>query len=161
MSDVWTRIEREQDDLFDVEAQIRAARNYVVPSNNLRPKVLEAARELNEDRQSTRRLRRLCIALLLLGCLSVRMVDHLIVWHERRQLPTAIELEQRALDMEVAGNVSPHWGLLEAFSQLRRVQAARLGQPALGQPALGQPALGQPALGQPALGQPALSSSVQ
>ena len=128
MSNVLNSTDYQCDDSFEIEAKIRAARNYVVPSSNLRPQTLEAARELSEDRKSTRQLRRLAVAMLLLSVLSIPMADQLTVWHQRQQLPSASELQQRALDMESDGDAAPHWGLIEAFNQLRRVQAARLGQ---------------------------------
>ena len=113
-----------------IEGQIRSAADYVVPSDNLRPRTLEAAREWSEDRKAIRRLRRFAVLLLLCSMMSVPLVEQLTAWHKRSQSPSSLELEQRALQLATDSHIGQHWGLFEAFSQLRRVQAARLGQPA-------------------------------
>ena len=112
-----------------IEAQVRSAGGYVVPSDNLRPRTLEAAREWSEDRKALRRLRRFAVLLLLCSVMSVPLVERLTAWHKGTQSPSPREMEQRALQLATDSHVGQHWGLFEAFSQLRRVQAARLGRP--------------------------------
>jgi hypothetical protein len=128
MSDASRRYESADDSLPAIEEAIRAAANYVVPSDNLRPRTLEAAREVSEDRRSERRLRRLIIVLLLCTGLSIPLSERLTAWYEGRRSPSATEMELHALDLSTSGDVGPHWGLFEAFSQLRSMQAARLGR---------------------------------
>lgn len=118
------------DGLAAVEAAIRAAKNYVVPSENLRPRTLEAAREMVDDRKQVRRFWRFSIGLLLCGALSIPLADRLNAWHQRSRSPSATELEWQALNLaESDSSIGTNWGLFEAFRQLRGTQAARFGRP--------------------------------
>jgi hypothetical protein len=116
-----------------LEETIRAAGTYVVPSDNLRPRTLEAARELSSDRKSMRRFWRLVIALCL-GCvLSIPLAERLHAWHERSRSPSARELQWQALQLaESDSQVGANWGMFEAFRQLRSMQAERLGRSTTG-----------------------------
>lgn len=129
MSDGSRVTELSDDGAGWIEWQIRSAGDYVVPSDNLRPRTLEAAREWSDDRKAIRRLRRFAVLLLLCSVMSVPLVEQLTAWHKRSQSPSATELEQHALQLATDSHIGQHWGLFEAFSRLRRVQAARLGQP--------------------------------
>lgn len=131
MSDHDRRSDVSPDGWVSIEEAIRSAGHYVVPSDNLRPRTLEAARELSDDRKGTRKLRRFAVALIFGSMLSVPVIERLTTWQERSLSPSAAELEHQALDFSDNQNVGPHWGLYEAFSQLRRDQAARLVQPSI------------------------------
>ena len=117
----------EPGDWAALEATIRAAGKYVVPGDDLRPRTLEAARQWSADRRGLRKLRRLMAAALVCSLLSVQLVDYLRQ-RDNRIAPTPQEFRQRAMELASNANVGPHWGVVEAFSQLRRAQAARFGQ---------------------------------
>lgn len=112
--------------LEQIESVIRAAGQYVRPSEDLRPRTLEAAREHCNDRRAERKLGGFAIAVLLLVTVSPPAIQFVDVLRSTPSAPTAAEMHHRALDYGAQPNVGMHWGLAEAFTQLRRVQAARL-----------------------------------
>jgi len=122
------RIEVPQETLVAIEEAIRAAGAFVRPSDDLRPRTLETARELSEDRRGGVRLASFAAVLLLCLIVSAPVGQRLSAWYQRIEAPSAAELQQQALQIETDRNTGPHWGLYEAFSQLRRSQAVRLGQ---------------------------------
>lgn len=110
----------------EVEALVRAAGQYVVPSDNLRPRVLEAAREKRNDQRGRRKILQCVAAILLCGALSLPLAERMEVWRDHTKSPSANDLELRAIQLSSRSNDGPHWGLLEAFNQLRESQATRL-----------------------------------
>lgn len=118
--------------LVPVELLIRAAGNYVVPSDNLRPRTLEAARESAADRVGFYKLARLFLLLLFFSAMSVPALDSLTAWHEKSVAPSAAEIQNQALRIATEKGVGPHWGLFEAFNRLRHNQAANLTRKASG-----------------------------
>ncbi|MGN6546857.1 MAG: hypothetical protein ACTHK7_17510 [Aureliella sp.] len=123
---------RNSDDEFGViEEAIRGAGTYVVPSDDLRPRTLEAARQLSEERRGGIRIGRFAAILLLCIVASPPIAARMAAWYEQAADPSSSQLQQRALEIAADRNIGPHWGLFEAFAQLRRGQAARLGQPSV------------------------------
>lgn len=110
-----------------IESMIRAARNYVRPSDELRPRTLEAARERCGDRRAEQRLGSFAIAVLLLITLGTPVMRYAETWRTLEWAPTASDVEQRAAELGTQREIGPNWAITEAFSQLRRVQADRLG----------------------------------
>lgn len=112
--------------LVPVELLIRAAGNYVVPSDNLRPRTLEAAREKAADRAGFFRLARLFLVLLFCSAASVPALDRLAAWHDKSVSPSGSEMQNQANQIATEKGVGPHWGLYEAFNRLRNHQAENL-----------------------------------
>ena len=110
--------------LESLEATIFAARGYVVPSDNLRPHTLEAARDFDSDRRGTYQFARFVLAIAVCGCISLPVVDQLASWREKMASPTSLQM----LEIAQKKNVGIDWGLFEAFSELRQNQATRFGQ---------------------------------
>lgn len=110
-----------------VVAAIHAARNYVQPSDDLRPQTLEAARRACGDMRAEKKLGGFALALLLIALVSSPAVRLVNVVRSNKAPTTSSEIQQRALLFSEQPNVGSHWGMAEAFSQLRRVQAAQLG----------------------------------
>ncbi|MDX1930066.1 MAG: hypothetical protein SFV81_26300 [Pirellulaceae bacterium] len=112
--------------LVPVELLIRAAGNYVVPSDNLRPRTLEAARESVADRAGFFRLARLFLVLLFCSAVSIPALDRLAAWHDKSVSPSGAEIQNQANEFATEKGVGPHWGLYEAFKRLRNHQAENL-----------------------------------
>jgi hypothetical protein len=110
------------------EAMIRAAANFVVPSTDLRPKTLEAAHNRCATRRLHRRVRSSVLIAVCLYAISLPLMEYLAVQRSRMVAPSSSQMESRALEFSSHSNIGPTWGLMEAFQQLRRQQAARLGQ---------------------------------
>ncbi len=112
--------------LVPVELLIRAAGNYVVPSENLRPRTLEAAREKAADRVGFFRLAKLFLILLFCSAVSIPALERLTAWHDRSVSPSVSEMQDQASRIATEKGVGPHWGLYEAFKRLRNRQADNL-----------------------------------
>ena len=110
--------------LESLEATILAAGRYVVPSDNLRPHTLEAARDYDSDRRGSFQFARFVLAIAVCGCISLPVVDQLASWREKIASPTSLQM----LEIARNKNVGIDWGLFEAFSELRQNQALRFGQ---------------------------------
>ena len=89
---------------------------------------LEAARERCDDRQGSIRLGRFAAVLIVFTLVSVPLSQRMAAWYERIASPSSVQLQERALEIANDRSIGPHWGLFEAYSQLRRSQAARFGQ---------------------------------
>ncbi len=110
-----------------VESIIRAARNYVLPSEELRPRTVEAARQYCEDRRAEQKLGGFALAVALLVMTSSPAYRYVDLMRTKSSAPTAAEIQSQALEYEKQPHVGTHWGMAEAFTQLRRAQASRLG----------------------------------
>ncbi|HEY2415529.1 MAG TPA: hypothetical protein VGI40_25025 [Pirellulaceae bacterium] len=110
----------------DVELLISAARDYVRPSDDLRPRVLETARTERRERRLQRQLAQMAAVVLL-------MITGLTVYHQPESsdragafLPTveAMSAESQVEAARFADHAS--WETVESFTDLRRRQAQLL-----------------------------------
>jgi hypothetical protein len=110
----------------DIESLVSAARDYVRPSDDLRPRVLETARAERRERRLQRHLAQMAAVVLL-------MVTGLTVYHQpelsdraRAFLPTMEAMSDEA--QAEAARFSDHatWETVESFTDLRRRQAELL-----------------------------------
>ncbi len=106
-----------------LEATVLAAGQYVVPSDNLRPHTLEAARDLDSDRKGTYKLTKFILAIAVCVCVSLPVFDRMTSWRESVSSPTSAQIYEIAKKK----NIGIDWGLMEAFRELRQSQASRLG----------------------------------
>ena len=119
--------ERAFDDaLEEVEALVRSARGYVHPSVDLRPRVLETASLERSERSISRSLQRAALFAAMIGWFTLTSIERVDIpdrqWH--RAVLFAGDLSASSI-----GDVSDgdsHWALVDAFSELRRRQAAAL-----------------------------------
>ena len=106
-----------------LEATILAAGKYVIPSDNLRPYTLEAAREQSSDRQVNHRFAKLFVAIAVCGTLSIPVLSQLSSWRGKVSSPTSYDLHEIARRK----NIGMDWGLYEAFGEMRKSQASGFG----------------------------------
>lgn len=102
----------------DLEALVRSAKDYVHPSDDLRPRVLEAARSQRRQHQLLGYLQHAAIVLLVLGALSSAM------YGTADFVKAATASRDRML---TSAAQDANWGLVESLTELRRRQAALLG----------------------------------
>jgi ferric-dicitrate binding protein FerR (iron transport regulator) len=106
----------------EVESLIRSAGNYVRPSEELRPRVLEAARSDSGERKARRHLWLLAIAVGLLGTLVAVVSSRSPASFSHGMLSaTATSTDVRPAEGGAAG-----WSIVDAYTELRRRQAALL-----------------------------------
>lgn len=118
--------------MWQIESAIRAAGDYIQPSEDLRPRTLEAAREDCGDRRAELKLGVFAIAVLLLVTLSSPTIHYVDTIRTQSTAPSATEMQLRGLEFATDPHIGSNWGLSEAFTQLRRSQADRLKTDRLG-----------------------------
>lgn len=130
MTDPYLNDDQFSDDrsMQQIEAAIRAAGNYVLPSEDLRPRTLDAAHEHCGDRRAEQKLGGFVIAVLLLVMISSPAIHYIDALRTRSTAPSATEMQDRGLRYASDPHIGSNWGLTEAFTQLRRLQANRLGE---------------------------------
>ena len=113
-----------------IESAIRAAGDYIQPSEDLRPRTLEAARDDCGDRRAEKRLGVFVFAVVMLVMIGSPIIHNLEKLRRESSAPSTTEMQQRGLHYAADPTIGPNWGLSEAFSQLRRLQADRLNRSA-------------------------------
>lgn len=109
-----------------VESLIHAARGYVRPSDDLRPRTLEAAREARRQRRTNRRFGGMTLGVVLFALCGI---PHWNADPGAEQLARAsavirhYDVNEEAALRTLRAGFDPGWGFLEAFSELRRKQA--------------------------------------
>ncbi|MDZ4849607.1 MAG: hypothetical protein SGI77_09950 [Pirellulaceae bacterium] len=116
-----TRRTFEDDDfaLSELERAIYAARNYVVPSDDLRPQTLEAAREHGRDRTRVRWSRIAAVFGLFFWCFGGMLASSASGIREGFVAPFGDEVHSIATEISLQENDSFEWGLVEVFSRYR------------------------------------------
>jgi hypothetical protein len=140
----WEQPDREQgeNDHATIEAMVRHAGRYIRPSDDLRPRVLEAAKEHSGDCRAERRLGNLWFALALLLVFVLPAIHQYAIIQSDASIHAAGEVARRAEELASHPEIGVHWSLAEAFSQWRTLTASRLGASRLGASQLGPPQLG-------------------
>ena len=118
------------DGCSDIEALVRSARDYVRPSDDLRPRVLENARIMRSERRAQRWIGHLAICALLLGMFAAAtgQQHNAVATHEPAAVVRAGRLFWSPQPTLSASDAS--WGMVDSFTELRRRQAELL-RPAL------------------------------
>ena len=111
-----------------IEAKVRSASRYVIPSDNLRPLTLQAARDYCSDKRSNRMLFKMIFGVAVCCCVLLPMLEKASSFGGSLASPTQDELEERAIKIAHERNVGIDWGLHEAFVQMRHEQAIRFTQ---------------------------------
>ena len=106
----------------DIETLIAAAKHYVQPSEDLRARTLELARDFESSQQAMRSLHRFVLAIGLLMLVVIPMMDR-IVDFPVPQGPSSAEMVNRANILASEASVGKQWGMVEAFSRLQQTRA--------------------------------------
>ena len=111
-----------------IEAIIRAARNYVQPSDDLRPRVLEAARVQHADQLAERKLGTFALAVLAVVLISSPILRYATLIQSAAPARSSTEIENRAEALAAQPSIGSHWALAESISQWRHIRADKLGR---------------------------------
>ena len=109
-----------------LEEVVRGAGSYVQPSDDLRPKTLEAARSDRSRRTRHRRLASIALSLVLLavtGLPEAILSPGKTPSNHPAQRVRDFDLHKQASLGTLHEGFEPAWALLEAFMQLRSQQA--------------------------------------
>lgn len=107
----------------DVEDLVRQAGGYVRPSDELRPRVIEAARAESSERRAQRRIWQAALALAVWGIISTATAGPLSTDSPFSAGMLHAQAELRQADMHQAEIGAAGWGMVESFTDLRRRQA--------------------------------------
>lgn len=116
------------DDYRPIVQAIRQAGNYVRPSDDLRPRIIEAAKDQRGQQRVRRTASGMMLAFGLLILVTTPSMKLIADRLERSQAPTSDEMQQQATQYSSQSGVGPNWGLTEAFTRLREMQAERFGR---------------------------------
>lgn len=114
----------DRESLSDLERMIRAAGEYVQPSVDLRPRVVEEARLRQSERKARRIIRYLAVAVFLLGVLTSTNQQEIALATASPVSLVGSERVAREAE-EAARRGDANWGTVEAFSgsRFRHAQA--------------------------------------
>ncbi len=118
-----------EEGLSELEKRIHAAGNYVRPSDDLRPRTLEAARNVCNDTMIERRIGGFFVCAVLMFCLASPFVELMGQYQTRFTGATSGELHRKAAELSMQSDIGSQWGMCEAFTQLRQTQASRFRMP--------------------------------
>jgi len=110
----------------DIESMVRAAGHYVEPTDDLRPRTIEAARERCSQQRVNRWIGGLALAFALLLVSGVPDFVRSSLDQASDNSPllaTSHELHMRAAQRSLDSRVGPHWAFYEVFVELRHEQA--------------------------------------
>jgi AcrR family transcriptional regulator len=110
--------------LSEIEAMVRAAGNYVQPSKDLRPRVLEAARLTSGERRARRFIHQAALVAALLTWCVTASVNRLDMRDDLRELTFATSSAYSISSSRISGATGgAAWTLVDAYTQLRDRQA--------------------------------------
>ena len=112
--------------LEQIESMVASAKNYVVPSDNLRPRILEAARSQQNQRLSARRMYQVAALVVLCVLLTIPAQQRLDAWRRSAFSPTSGELEISAQQYANQPAIGQNWGMYEAYKNLRQQQQTKI-----------------------------------
>ncbi len=117
--------ERERAQIEKLELAIFAARNYVVASQDLRPRTLEAAKDHCGQHRRLRRIGISALAASLVWFMCAPAISTLSGYRSHFSGPSRSEMERTALELSKQKGYGPNWGLVEAFLKLRTINQGR------------------------------------
>ncbi len=118
----------DEHDLRMIEGQIRSAGNYVVPSDDLRPRVVEAARDRLLNRFINRCFLGGVATCLLLWSLSMPFKEEINRLRDVWTAPSTEEVERMTQQVKTKQELGPNWALAEVFVRLREAKARTLSR---------------------------------
>jgi hypothetical protein len=109
------------DSMDELESIVRAAGDVVFASEDLRPRVLEMARQQMRERRARRWARRLAMGVVALTTLTASNSSP----DARRPLAAALAYPVGFSTDGVrnASGIDPDWGMVDGFTEMRRLQA--------------------------------------
>ncbi len=102
-----------------IESLIESASDYVVPSPDLRPRVLDEVREEAGQRILAKRISLAALAVICVWAVIAPVSQNLEHWRDRISIPTGTEVEAAALRLAAESHRDAPWAMVEAFQQTR------------------------------------------
>ena len=115
--------------MTELESLVRSAGDYVRPSDDLRPRVLENARAVRKERQARRWIGHMAACALVCGLLAAALQTPSTV-ATRESATAALGYRLFWNTQRTIGTNDTSWSMVDSFTELRRRQAELL-RPAL------------------------------
>ena len=106
-----------------LEQLIREAGDYVVPTPDLRPRVLEAAKQMYVEHRLTRRVGFLALATLALWMLIQPLTSLMDIAYAKWRGPDADAIDLLAKKIVDETGCDTNWALVEAMRTMRELPA--------------------------------------
>lgn len=106
-------------DFAEFEKLIGSAKDFVVPSEQLRPQVVDAARAIDIRQSQLTKIRNLVICVLAVWVLVLGVFWKLSIRRSELTSPTSAEVEQMSVDYATRRGYSKDWGMVDVFWELR------------------------------------------
>ena len=104
-----------------LEATIFAARNFVVPTDDLRPRTLTAAKESCRIQRFANRAAVTLTSIMLIWLLALPVLRGVASYRDQMRGATPAEIEQAAQILTLEHRYEPGWGLVDAFQDSRKL----------------------------------------
>lgn len=108
--------------LAELEQAIFDARNYVVPSDDLRPRVVEEAKQRSWVEKIAFRTSLLAMSCIIVWSLYLPAIRFLGEFRDSVTAPSSREVEQIALDLSAQSRRESSWSTVDAFEQIRALR---------------------------------------
>jgi len=116
---------QDRETLSPLEQAIRAAGSFVRPTSNLRPRVIEAAKEQCGQQRAIRKAACLLLFVCLLAAVTAPFAMQLAKHVEQTQAASSEEVQKQATQYSAQAGIGSNWGLSEAFTRQRESQSRR------------------------------------
>ena len=110
--------------LEQLEATLFAARDFVIPSDDLRPRTLEQARQSRRIQSWANRLTLVTLGCMLLWSMAMPMLRELGSQRDKISGPFPAEIERAAQVYADEHRYEAQWGLVEAFRDARQLRTS-------------------------------------
>jgi hypothetical protein len=112
----------DSDQIQQLEATIFAARNFVVPTEDLRPRTLSLAKETSLIQQIANRSAITVTSIMLVWLLAVPVLRSMALYRDSLRGPMSAEIEHAAQVLTLEHRYEPGWGLVDAFQDSRKLE---------------------------------------
>ena len=116
---------RSAEEFLELEQRISAAKEYVVASDSLRAKTLEAAKEHAAAERIANRTVLGGLAFAAIWCIVIPVTGYFVGRSEAISGPTSDQIHETAEDFAQRYNYENEWGVVDAFSEAHRVERSR------------------------------------
>lgn len=109
----------------EIEELIFSAKEYVVASDQLRPRVLEEAREASKFQRNANRAVLGGLGFLVAWGVAIPLVTFFLGTPEDYAGPSQYEIQKSAAIMTNRYSYDPEWGMVDAFTKARQVNSSQ------------------------------------
>ncbi len=111
------------DQILQLEATIFAARNFVVPTDDLRPRTLALAKETSRIQRIANRSAVILLSIMIVWLMAMPFLYGMSLYRDHLRGPMPYEIERTAQLYTSEHRYEPGWGLVDAFQDSRKLES--------------------------------------